>query len=59
MQTLRGFFRSPLARPSELEYHLLLSRDLKLLEEQDYERLSGQEVRSKTNAVISHESTES
>jgi four helix bundle protein len=32
---------------SELEYHLLLSRDLKLLEEQDYERLSGQAVEVK------------
>ena len=29
---------------SELEYHLLLARDLKLLQEADYDRLSGQTV---------------
>jgi four helix bundle protein len=29
---------------SELEYHLILARDLKLLHTPDYERLSGQVV---------------
>jgi four helix bundle protein len=32
---------------SELEYHLLLARDLKLLQTQDYERLSGEAVEVK------------
>jgi len=32
---------------SELEYHLLLARDVKLLEEPDYERLSGRTIEVK------------
>ena len=32
---------------SELEYHLLLARDLNLLQGQDYERLSGQAMEVK------------
>jgi four helix bundle protein len=32
---------------SELEYHLLLAKDLKLLQTPDYQRLSGQAVEVK------------
>ena len=36
---------------SELEYHLLLARDLNLLQKPDYERLSGQAVAVKRMLV--------
>jgi four helix bundle protein len=41
------FLQIAAASASELDYHLLLARDLKLLEEPDYERLSGRTVEVK------------
>jgi four helix bundle protein len=39
---LGRFFQIAVGSASELEYHLLLSRDLKILNEQDFERLDNQ-----------------
>jgi four helix bundle protein len=39
-----AFALSPEARATELEYQLLLARDLKLIQPKDYEKLSAQTV---------------
>lgn len=41
------FLQMAAGSASELEYHLLLARDLKLLQAPDFERLSGQAVQVK------------
>ena len=41
------FLQMAAGSASELEYHLLLARDLKLLQVADFERLSGQAVQVK------------
>ena len=41
------FLQMAAGSASELEYHLLLARDLKLLQTPDYQRLSGQAVEVK------------
>ena len=41
------FLQMAAGSASELEYHLLLARDLKLLQVPDFERLSGQAVQVK------------
>jgi four helix bundle protein len=38
---LARFFQIAMGSASELEYHLLLARDLKFLDDHDYKRLSG------------------
>jgi four helix bundle protein len=46
-ETLRGFCRWPAGSASELEYRLLLARDLDLLKIPDYQRLSDDAVEVK------------
>jgi four helix bundle protein len=45
------FLQIAMGSASELEYHLLLARDLSLLKTPDYERLSGQAVEVKRMLV--------
>lgn len=40
-------FRNLMGSASELEHHLLLARDLKILQHSDYERLTGGAVEVK------------
>ena len=44
---MHGSFRSPQVRPANWSNHVLLARDLKLLQTLDYKRLSGEAVEVK------------
>ena len=57
---LRRYLRVAQGSASELEYELLLVRDLKLLSEQTHQRLSGQveEIKKMTTALIRKLKTE-
>lgn len=53
------FLQIALGSASELEYHLLLARDLDLLKSSDYQSLSSEAAEVEKDAGISHAQGES